>query len=210
MLFEGYNPLLLNRRVPPAYDPEKAFDFMNIRYTARVDSVAQSVSIVERPSAYAHARMLYDVRVGSTEQVLAMLKDRSIDFGRTVLLEKDPGVRADGSGSGTARFTRYDASELELAVRTDKPGVLVLSEVWYPAWKVTVDGRPAELLQANYSLRGVAIPAGDHTVRMVYESDAFQTGKWISIGSLVVAIAGITAALMRRRVRRNDPPGERG
>lgn len=199
MLFEGYNPLLLARRVPPAYDPDKAFDFMNIRYTAKIDSQAQQVTVVDRPSAYPHARMLYDVRVGSTDQVLAMLKDASIDFGRTVLLEKDPGIQADGSGSGTARFTRYDASELELAVRTDKPGILVLSEVWYPAWKVEVDGRPAELLQADYSLRGVALAAGDHTVVMRYESDAFTTGRIVTIISLIAGLAGIALAWMRRR-----------
>ena len=203
MLFEGYNPLLLERRVPPAYDPEKAFDFMNIRYSAKVDSQAQALTVVERPSAYAHARMLYDVRVLSTEGVLASLKDRSIDFGRTVLLETDPGIRTDGSGTGTARFVRYDASELELDVQTDKPGILVLSEVWYPAWKVEVDGKPAALLQANYSLRGVALQPGRHRVRMRYESDAFATGKWVTIGSLVIALSGIAAAFMRRRNRRD-------
>jgi hypothetical protein len=199
MLFEGYNPLLLARRVPPAYDPEKAFDFMNIRYSVRADPATQQMGIVERPSAYPHARMLYDVRVTNTEGVLAALKDRSIDFGRTVLLEKDPGIRTDGAGSGTARFTRYDASELELAVRTDKPGILVLSEVWYPAWKVEVDGRPAELLQADYSLRGVALGPGEHRVTMRYESDAFATGRLVTIGSLLVGLVGIALAWMRRR-----------
>lgn len=201
MLFEGYNPLLLERRVPPAYDPEKAFDFMNIRYSVKVDSMTGQAGIVTRQSAYPHARMLYDVRVSNTAGVLAALKDRSIDFGRTVLLEKDPGIRTDGTGNGTARFVRYDASELELAVRTDKPGILVLSEVWYPAWKVEVDGRPQELLQAFHSLRGIALGPGEHRVTMRYESDAFATGKWITIGALVIGIAGIVAALLRRRGR---------
>jgi hypothetical protein len=201
MLFEGYNPLLLERRVPPAHTPEKAFDFMNIRYSVRVDSATQQVAIAERPTAYPHARILYDVRVASTDQVLAALKDPSIDFGRTVLLEKNPGITTDGTGSGTARFVRYDASELELDVRTDKPGVLVLSEVWYPAWKVEVDGKPAELLQADYSLRGVALGAGNHRVVMRYESDAFTTGKWVTIASLLIALAGIATAWYRRNRR---------
>lgn len=207
MLFEGYNPLLLERRVPPAFDPEKAFDFMNIRYGVNVDTTTGQAGIATRPSAYAHARMLYDVRVANTEGVLAALKDRSNDFAKTVLLEKDPGVRTDGSGTGTARFVRYDASELELDVRTDKPGVLVLSEVWYPAWKVEVDGKPRELLQAYYSLRAVAIEPGQHRVTMRYESDAFATGKWISIGTLVIAVAGIAVAFMRRRVRSRADAG---
>jgi hypothetical protein len=119
MLFEGYNPLLLERRVPPAYSPQKAFDFMNIRYDVQVDQAAGRAGMVERPTAYPHARMLYDVRVGTTEQVLGWLKDSTIDFGRTVLLEKEPAHKPDGSGTGTATITRDDAGEIEVKVTTD-------------------------------------------------------------------------------------------
>lgn len=206
MLFEGYNPLLLQRRVPPAWSPQKAFDFMNIKYEVAVDPGAGSAGIVERPSAYPHARMLYDVRVGSTEQVLAWLKDSTIDFGRTVLLEKEPTHKPDGSGSGTAMISRYDAGEIEVKVTTDKPGILLLSEVWYPAWNVTLDGADAELLIADYSLRGVAVPAGTHTVVMRYQSGAFTMGMWITIATSVLAVAGVVLLGMRRR--KNEEPAD--
>jgi hypothetical protein len=206
MLFEGYNPLLLKRRVPPAWSPQKAFDFMNIKYDVAVDPATGGGGIVERPSAYPHARMLYDLKVGSTEQVLGWLKDSTIDYGKTVLLEKEPAIRPDGSGSGTAAITRYDAREIDVKVTTDKPGILVLSEVWYPAWKVQLDGNDAELLTADYSLRGVAIPAGTHTVTMRYESGSFSAGMWITIATTLLAVAGVV--LMRKKSREGDEETE--
>ena len=86
-----------------------------------------------------------------------------------------------------------------MSVTTDKPGILLLSEIWYPAWQVTIDGAPAKLLRADYSLRGVAGPAGKHTVTMEYQSGAYRTGMWITLGTLVVAVAGAGLLWVRRR-----------
>jgi uncharacterized membrane protein YfhO len=44
------------------------------------------------------------------------------------------------------------------------PGVLILSDTYYPGWEVTVDGLPSQLLRANYALRGVYLPTGNHQV----------------------------------------------
>jgi hypothetical protein len=180
---------------------------MNIKYDVAVDQKTGGAGIVERPTAYAHARMLYDARVGSTEQVLGWLKDSTIDFGRTVLLEKEPTQKPDGSGTGTATISRYDASEIEVKVTTDKPGILVLSEVWYPAWKVQLDGADTEMLIADYSLRGVAVPAGTHTVTMRYESGAFSAGMWVTIATTLVAVAGVVLVGMRRKQTEPDENG---
>ena len=48
------------------------------------------------------------------------------------------------------------------------PGILVLSEAWFPGWVATVDDAPAEILRADYVLRGVALAAGSHRVRFEY------------------------------------------
>jgi uncharacterized membrane protein YfhO len=67
--------------------------------------------------------------------------------------------------------------------------VLRLADLWYPDWKVTVDGRPAVLLRADHALRAVAVPQGRHKVTFRFASGAFQGGLWLSIGSAVVALA---------------------
>jgi uncharacterized membrane protein YfhO len=74
-------------------------------------------------------------------------------------------------------------------VNSAENGLLNVSEIWYPAWKVKLNGQPAELFRINYCLRGVAIPAGSHTVEMYYDSDAFNLGKWVTIFTLLASAA---------------------
>ena len=205
MLFEGYNPLLLERRVPPAATPDKAYDLMDVRYTIAADTARRSLGVVERPSAYPHARLMYDSRVGSSEEVLRWLKDPSIDLGRTVLLEREPEPAPAGSGGhGSARITHYSPERIDVAVTTDRTAILLLSEVWYPAWKGSIDGHPQDIMIGDHSLRAIPVPAGTHTVTMVYRSSAFSTGAWISIVALLLSIGGVGVLLLRRGRNREE------
>jgi uncharacterized membrane protein YfhO len=82
------------------------------------------------------------------------------------------------------------------------PGILVLSDTWYPGWRVTVDGRPAPLLRADYAFRGVALPAGRHQVVFTYVS-------WPTRIGLVLAALGLLGVLAlawpARRGRKRSP-----
>ena len=200
MLYEGYNALRLQRRVPPVGQIERAFDLLNIRYDVRVDSATGGAAFVERPTAFAHARMIYDVRLVDSARAHAMLAAGELDLARSAVVEDDPGIAFDPAGKGDATITRYDAREIEVKVNTDRPGLLLLSEIWYPAWQVTIDGAPAKLLRANHSLRGIAVPAGSHTVALHFESSAFRTGTWVTIASLLVGAVGV--AIMGMRLKR--------
>jgi len=197
MLYDGYNALVLQRRVPPTATPDLAYDLLNIRYDVKLNG-GQSAELVERPHPLAHVRMLYDARV-TAESAASRAMLKTVDPATTVVLEEDPGVKLDGTGAGTATVKSYSASEIETQVTTDKPGVMVMSEIWYPAWHVYIDGAPAKLLIADYSLRAVAVPAGTHTVTMRFESGAFRTGTWITIIALVAGIAGLVFTWMKRK-----------
>src|SRR5207237_8432319 len=52
----------------------------------------------------------------------------------------------------------------EVAVSTRSEGFLLLSEVWHPGWRASIDGVPAQLFQADLALMGVQVPAGEHRV----------------------------------------------
>ncbi len=204
MLYEGYNPLLLKRRVPPGPTIDKRLDLLNIAYEVKVDSLSGSAALVERPSRYPHARMLYDVRrVANDQEAESVMTSGQVDFGKTVVLQDDPGIALNGAGTGQASVTRYDADAIDVAVTTDKPGVLLLSEIWYPAWEVSIDGTPAALLRADFSLRGVAVPAGKHTVSMRFHSSAFATGLWVTIATTVASLVGVVLLAIRARARRS-------
>ncbi len=66
-------------------------------------------------------------------------------------------------------FFRLGPADVTIEVTAQAPGVLVSSEVYYPGWRVTVDGIEVPLLRVDYALRGVALTKGAHVVAMTYE-----------------------------------------
>ena len=100
-----------------------------------------------------------------------------------------------------ALLRSYEADRLAIRTSTTAPGLLVLSEVYYPSWKAHVDGHPTHLYVADGALRAVAVPPGEHTVELRFESDALAVGVLIScIALLLLALLGL-AVLARRCAR---------
>ncbi len=87
-------------------------------------------------------------------------------------------------GASSVRLTSYLPERLTYETRSEHGGLVVFSEVWYPAgWKLKVDGEDAPLLRVNYLLRGSVVPAGDHNLEMVFEPDHSATEQWAGIGA---------------------------
>lgn len=135
--------------------------------------------------------MVYDYRVLSRlEEIIETLLDKDFDPGSTVLLEKRPfGLEKQAPGLSSVEVSSYSNNSSELRVRTDRGGVLVASEGWYPGWKAYVDGREAEVLKANLVLRAVALNAGEHTVKFVYSPASFKAGALVSASTLILSAA---------------------
>jgi uncharacterized membrane protein YfhO len=77
----------------------------------------------------------------------------------------------------------------------------VLDDTWAPGWSVTVDGQPANALEANAVLRGVAVPAGTHAVVWRYRVPGLALGAALSALGLLSALAWAGWLLARRRTR---------
>ncbi len=104
----------------------------------------------------------------------------------------------------TASVSHYEAGKVHLDLSAPAPqgSSLVVSENYYPGWQATVDGRPAPIGRADYTLIGVELPAAARSVDLTFSSPAYQRGKlitWLAIalGFLMLA-SGIW--LDRRRV----------
>ena len=73
--------------------------------------------------------------------------------------------------------------------------MIVLSEVYYPAWRVSVDGLATRLYIADHALRAVAVPSGEHDVELRYESVALPAGLIVSATAFVALIALAASAV---------------
>ncbi|MCS6809408.1 MAG: YfhO family protein [Bacteroidota bacterium] len=200
MLYEGYMPLLIGRRLPAAPTSEQTLDLLNVRYAVAVDSAEGRAYFQERTTAFPRARMLYDAVQTTPEQAETVARAGAIQFSTQVLVEQPIPLplpqKAPEYVLHRVRCTRYTANQIEYEIETAENGMLVLSEIWYPAWKATIDGQPTDILRVNYSLRGIVIPKGKHVLVMAYRSSAFQVGAWIS---LVTVISSMIAIGMLRR-----------
>ena len=76
-------------------------------------------------------------------------------------------------------------NNFKLEVNLDRPGILVLSENYYPAWKAYVNGKPAQIYRANYLFRAVYLDEGRHSIDFVFDSVYYNIGKYSTLFSFV-------------------------
>lgn len=101
---------------------------------------------------------------------------------------------------------KYQPNELEYSSVSKTPQLAVFSEIYYPkGWKMFIDGKEVPYIKANYLLRAVHVPAGNHTLKMVFEPEVIKTGKMISMAVfglfLLLAALGIWFLVKNRKRR---------
>jgi uncharacterized membrane protein YfhO len=93
---------------------------------------------------------------------------------------------------------RYEPERVAIDATSRGPGLLVLSDLHYPGWKATVDGREVDVKRVDYLLRGVPLADGEHRVEFTYEPLSWRIGWILSIAGLL-ALAALVAVGVRRR-----------
>jgi uncharacterized membrane protein YfhO len=108
-----------------------------------------------------------------------------------VLLAEEPaGLKpAPEAAPGEATIASYQPKDIVLKTKSAAAGVLLLNDRWHPDWQVTVDGQPSALLRANFIMRGVAVPAGEHTVE--YRFNPPHGTLWVSLSAIVACLGCI-------------------
>ena len=89
------------------------------------------------------------------------------------------------------KIKSYAPNRLSYDVTSDKGGILVFSEIYYPGWEATVDGQPAELGRVNYVLRAMHIQPGRHQVTLQFFPASIkqtETIAYISYAILILVI----------------------
>jgi hypothetical protein len=208
-LMEGYNPLVLQRVSPEMKNQEASADLMNIKWSIQQSQAGFGWG--ERTTYLPRVKMFYKAEVLPDSQARERLQmDSTFDYRNTILLEEQPSMPLGAADpTAIASVVNYTPNEIRASVRTAQPGMLFFSEVWYPAWKAYVDGKPAKLYRAFTSLRAVEVPAGSHTVTLSYESDAFRTGSMITLVTLCLAAAGLVVLGMKQTKREHTVHNEK-
>jgi uncharacterized membrane protein YfhO len=108
----------------------------------------------------------------------------------------------DISENSMAIITQFDRTVHRFTISTESEGnqFLVLSEVYYPLrWKAMMDGKEIQTHKVNGILRGVEVPAGNHTIDFIYDKSSFKKGLTISFTSFGLSLGLIGFGYFRRK-----------
>ncbi|MEG1563543.1 MAG: YfhO family protein [Bacteroides sp.] len=161
---------------------------------------------VQNPYAYGNAWLVSEVKyVANANEELDALD--GTDLQRTAVV--DVRFKTQLNGIQTAfkdslsqvRLTAYEPNRLTYEVTTAKPGLVVFSEIYYPGWVATIDGKPATLARADYVLRAMAVPAGKHTVEMRFDPQSLHITERLSYGAFALILLAFIAAVVGYRKR---------
>ena len=133
---------------------------------------------------------------------LNQLASPGFDPWQTVLLAESPAVpptaSASNENSGTVEYTSYKPTDIKFHTQAATPTVLLLNDQYDPHWRVTVDGKPAPLLRANFIMRGVYLPKGEHVVEFQFSlpvKPLYVTSSAMAVG---VLLCGLLVVLNRK------------
>ena len=89
------------------------------------------------------------------------------------------------------KITAYEPNQLTYDVRSVTGGIVVFSEIFYPEWTATVDGKAVELGRVNYVLRALNVDKGHHTVVLTFDPKSVkqtETVAYLSYGVLLLVV----------------------
>ncbi len=138
------------------------------------------------PERAAMVRTLVDSAGGVTDR-------GTVDLRQTAFVETDDAaplsalrVRPTAGPAGLVAIERAEPQRIEIRATLERPGLVILSDLFDPGWHLTIDGSPAPIWRTNRMMRGAFVPGGSHTLVYVYRSDAFRLGAMVSMAGLVV------------------------
>jgi hypothetical protein len=214
-VYEGglYSPLLdlLNVRYiivptdPSQENPEGIQRFEHFEGEHPTVYEDDQSKVLENPKALPRAWIVHSARqVASAKEALRLLSSGEVDPKQMALLEEQPpegiSTRPDDPSFERVSLEEYSANRIRLkSSTTGTGGLVVLSEVYYPAWKAYVDGQPAPVYVADGLLRSVVVPAGEHEVELRYESWVLRVGIAISVAAYAALVALAAAVVWRWR-----------
>jgi hypothetical protein len=162
---------------------------------------------VENPYVYGNAWFVNDVKfvdsANAELDALGKLDLRHVAVADAKFREQLKPVAGASDSLSVVNITAYEPNRLSYDVKSDKGGVIVFSEVYYPGWTATVDGESVEIGRVNYVLRAITVQPGNHKVELMFypkSLDITETIAYVSIGFLFVIII-LTVFLSFRRKR---------
>lgn len=199
----GYDPLILKRyilylqasqQLPPEKHVltisflndhnHKFLKMLNLKYIAQDKRVATLDTFVPR------VIIVNKAAVKPAQEILDFMMGDSFDPFKMVVLEPESQafvLQENNSKNieGSCFITHYDNESIRIKTSANQACYLVLSEMFYPGWEATIDGKNVPIICGNYIFRVIPLEPGKHDVELRFVSWPFRVGAIISLLTLI-------------------------
>ena len=180
-------------------DPFKVLNMLNTRWVIMPAQGGSTLPVLN-PHAMGNAWFVDHIRFveGADEEIETV---GMLDLHHEAVADKKFEPLLDGlqvtpaDSASIISLTEYDSDYLIYEADAKKDELAVFSEIYYPkGWQITIDGEPAEMLRVNYTLRGLVIPEGTHTITFRFDPQSIRSTDGIAYTALLIML--ITAILL--------------
>jgi hypothetical protein len=155
--------------------------------------VYQYAEVFPRAWAVHELRQAHDADAGNQ-----MINDHLAELhNMAFLLQPPPAVERCGSPD-VVELQEHAPNYVRIQARMACQGMVVLSDTFFPGWHAAIDGRSAQIYEVNEAMRGVVVPAGDHTL-------TFQYRPFSVIGGFLLTLMGVGGAICWGRLGNRRP-----
>jgi hypothetical protein len=177
--------------VLPNDHPERGFagllDFLGV---AQATVPGKGLDWAPRPSAMPLVTAGQKPVFADDQAAFDALSQTNIDLRQMVFLPlaARESISATQQTAARVRDARFANQSVSFQTEAPAASLVIISQTYYPAWKAYVDGRSTKIWRANYAFQALEVPAGLHTVKLVYEDTKLLVGAILSgLGLLACA-----------------------
>lgn len=185
----------------------KILNMLNAKYMIFGDT--QNPEVVHNPFTNGNAWLVSEIEEAKNANE-EIEKIGVVDTKKIAVIGKEDGAyfkdkKMAKDTLASIQLVKYEPNHLSFTSKSATPQLAVFSEIYYPhGWKMFIDGKEVPYIKANYLLRAVHVPAGNHTIEMTFQPEVIEKGKMISMSFLglfiVLSIGG--GYYSRKNIRR--------
>ena len=174
-------------------------DLLNVKYEISYPDRA----IGFRDTCLPRAFIVPSAKTVAKEEILDRLTSPDFDPFKTLLIEEEGKIPVPNLEALPIRahvtVIDYAPDSILLSAESSSPGYLFLSEIFYPGWKASIDGRPETILRGNYLFRVIPLTAGRHQVRFLFDPQTIKLGAGISVLTALAVLGILIRSFLKRR-----------
>lgn len=165
-------PFGFNRIITPHDISSPLINLLGVKYVLSLSDISSpslvkvfqegKTRVYENKNVLSRAFFVAEVTpvTGGQQAINAVFANEN-NLGRIAVVESSTNM---SSTVGNAKIVTYTPNKITIQTQNTGQGFLVLTDIYYPTWQATVDGKKTTIYKTDFTFRGIVVPAGKHTI----------------------------------------------